>query len=88
MTPLAAQKRLLIAESELNRARLASDLASLSSGVANIVAGASQVETVFSSLVGLLGLWRSRPSSAGKPAVLGTVINVVTSLWQLFQRRS
>lgn len=88
MTPLAAQKRLLIAESELNRARLASDLASLSSGVANIVAGASHVETVFSSLVGLFGLWRSRPSPAGKPAAFGTVINVVTSLWQLFQRRS
>jgi hypothetical protein len=51
MTPLEAQKRLLIAESELNRANLAEGLAGLGSGVAAMVAGATRVETLCSSLV-------------------------------------
>ncbi len=88
MSPLETQKRLLIAESEVNRANLATGLAGLSRGVATIVAGASQVETLFSSLASVLGFSRAAAPPAAKPELLGNVITVCTSLWQMFRRRS
>jgi hypothetical protein len=88
MSPLEARKRLLIAESELNRARMAIELTNLGSGVATFVASASHIETLLSSLAGVLGFGRAEAPPAAKPAVLGTVIAVCTTLWQVFRRRN
>lgn len=88
MSPLEARKRLLIAESELNRARMAIELTNLGSGVATFVAGASHIETLLSSLAGVLGFGRAEAPPVAKSAVLGTVIAVCTTLWQVFRRRN
>lgn len=87
MSPLEARKRLLIAESEVNRSKMATGLAGLGSGVATIIAGASKVETLISSLAAVIGLWRPAHPPAGKP-IIGTVINMAATLWQMFRRRS
>jgi hypothetical protein len=86
MSPLEAQKRLLIAESELNRAQLARSLAGLG-GVATIVAGAAHVESLFSSLVAVLGLGRADPAPVDRSGLLGNAIAVGSSLWRMFRRR-
>ncbi len=88
MSPLEARKRLLIAESELNRTRMAAELAGLGSGVATIVAGATHIETLLSSLAGVFGFGRANASPGAKPALLSTVITVCTTLFQIFRRRN
>ena len=92
MSPLEAQKRLLIAESELNRANLADGLAGLGSGVAAMVDGATRVETLCSALVtvlsGVLEIGRTTAPGAGKPSLLSSVITggrLFASLWKTFR---
>lgn len=92
MSPLEAQKRLLIAESELNRTRLAKELASLGSGVVTITDGAARLGTMVSSLVtvvaGLVDRGSAAPAAPKKPSLVTTVIagvGLATSLWQAFR---
>ena len=87
MNALEARKRLLIAESELNRARLASSLASRGSGVADIATGATRVGTLLSSLAAVFGSGRSPPPAGGSLALFGSVLSLGTTLWQMFSRR-
>lgn len=93
MSPLEVQKQLLIAESELNRARLASELAGLGDGVATITVGAARFETMCTSLIdvthGLLDLGKS-PAGAGRSSLLSTVIaggSLLATVWQAFRAR-
>jgi hypothetical protein len=95
MSALEVQKRLLIVESELNRARLAADLAGLGDGVATITEGATRFEAMFASLVdvthGLLDLGKAVPSGAGRSSLLSTVIaggSLLATLWQTFRGQS
>lgn len=95
MSALEVQKRLLIAESELNRARLAADLAALGDGVTTITQGATRFEAMCASFVdvtrGLLDLGRSAPAAAGRSSLLSTVIaggSLLATLWQTFRGRS
>lgn len=92
MTPLQAQKQLLIAESELNRTQLATELARLGDGVGTIAAGATHVEMLFSSLAtvvaGLLDVGGTVTPGAGKPSLLSMVIkggSLAASLWKTFR---
>ena len=94
MNPLEVQKQMLVAESELNRARLASELAGLGDGVATITDGASRFEAMCASLVdvthGLLDLGKAAPSGAGKSSLFSAVIaggSLLATLWQTFRSR-
>lgn len=93
MSTLEVQKRLLIAESELNRARLAADLANLGGGLATITASVTHIEAMFTSFVevthGLLDLGKTAPGGAGR-SLLSTVISggsLIATLWQAFRSR-
>ena len=95
MSQLEAQKRLLIAESELNRARLATELAGLGSAVSAVADGATRVEQLFSTILtvvsGLVTRRSEAPAAAGKPSLITKVISagsLLASLWQVMRRRS
>jgi hypothetical protein len=92
MSPLQVQKQLLIAESELNRALLATELVRLGDGVTTIAAGVTRVEMLLSSLVtvvaGLLHFGRTVTPGADKPSLLSMVIkggSLIASLWKTFK---
>lgn len=96
MNSLSVRKRLLIAESELNRAQLALDVNALTTGVRALTARTSAIRSVASSAAGLVaGLAafqrdKRRVTAAVKQSRIQTVLQCAgfaSSLWLAFQAR-
>ncbi|MGA2556514.1 MAG: hypothetical protein ABSG04_09610 [Verrucomicrobiota bacterium] len=93
MNSLQSQKQLLLAESELNRAQLAGDMAALTADVRALAGRAKTIGLIASSatalLVGLAAFRRKKSASAGgKPSWLPTILEgagLVSSLWLAFR---
>ena len=96
MNPLAARKRLLIAESELNRAQLASDVEDLMTGFRALKERTRAARSVASSTAGLIaGLAAvqrdKRLKAALKPTRLQKALHYagfLSSLWLAYRERS
>mgnify|MGYP006389099345 FL=1 len=95
MKPLESRKRLLIAESELNRAQLAEELTALTAGVRALTDRAKSFGTIASSaavlVAGLATFRRGKPVGAErKPSWLQTIFKgagLVSTLWLAFRSR-
>ena len=93
MNPLQSRKQLLLAESELNRAQLAGDMAALTADVRALTGRAKTFGLIASSatalLVGLAAFRRKKSAPAGgKPSWLSTILEgagLVSSLWLAFR---
>jgi len=89
INPLESRKRLLIAESELNRAQLIGDIAALKEGVHALTGRAKSLGSIASSaavlVAGVSAFWRGKPAeAAAKPSWLQTILKgagVVSNLW-------
>ncbi len=95
MNHLAAQKSLLIAESELNRTLLAADLAALRAGTRDIADQTGQLVSVTATALGLIGdLLATRgqkppPVASGAPWLNNLIdgAGVLASVWAAFRQR-
>lgn len=95
MNPLESRKKMLIAESELNRAQLVGEMAALTSDVRALTDRARSFGSIASSaallVAGLTALWRGKPVTADpKPSWLQTILKVaglVSTFWLAFRSR-
>jgi hypothetical protein len=97
VTPLELRKQLLIAESELNRAQLAGDVAALTAEFRALRDRAKSFDSIASSaavlVAGLAAFRRGKPLDAGpQPSWLRTIsqgAGLISTLWLAFrsQRR-
>jgi hypothetical protein len=95
LSPRESRKRLLIAESELNRARMMEDAATLKSevhGLVDRVKSFDSIASIAATLVsGLAGFQREKTANGdGKSHWLRRVIKgagLVSSLWRAFRSR-
>jgi len=96
MTQLQAHKRLLLAESELNRTLLAADLAGLNAGVRTLTNRAKSISSIATTVAvlvtGLTAFQRSKPAngSAKHPwasNILKTA-GLLSNLWLAFGPRA
>ena len=92
MSSLALRKSLLIAESELNRVKLADDLLAVGGCVAALTDRAMSYSSIASSVVGLMaGLAAvTAPKPVAKRNWLQSVVSgasLLTSLWGAFRPR-
>jgi hypothetical protein len=97
INPLESRKQLLIAESELNRAQLAGDMAALTAGVRTLTDRAKSFDSIASSaavlVAGLAAFRRGKPMGAdAKPSWLRTILKgagLISTFWLAFrsQRR-
>lgn len=93
VTPLEVRKQLLIAESELNRAQLVGDLASLSLGVRMLTGRAGSFGWIVSSVqalaAGLTAFRREKQErSGGKPSRMKALLRfagIASTLWLAFR---
>ena len=93
LNPLESRKQLLIAESELNRAQMAGDMAALTAGVRTLTDRAKTFGSIASSaavlMAGLASFRRGKPADAGaKPSWLQTILKgagMVSTLWLAFR---
>ena len=93
MNPLQSRKQLLLAESELNRAQLAGDMAALTADVRALTGRAKTIGLLASSatalLVGLAAFRRKQSAPAGgKSSWLQTIVKgagLISSLWLAFR---
>ena len=89
VTPLESRKRLLIAESEINRSHLVGDVAALTAGVRSLTDRARSFRSIASSgavLVTALAAFQrgKNPDSDAKPSWLQTTLKgagVLSTLW-------
>ena len=89
---LESRKRLLIAESELNRAQLVWEVAALRAGVRTLSDRAKSFSSIASSaaalVAGLAAFRRGKPANGGaKPSWLQTVLKgagLISTLWLAF----
>ena len=97
LNPLESRKQLLIAESELNRAQMAGDMAALTAGVRTFTDRAKSFGSIASSaavlVAGLAAFRRGKPAGANaKPSWLRTILKgagLISTFWLAFrsQRR-
>ena len=93
MNPLASRKKLLIAESELNRAQLVQELQTISDEVRSLANQARAVGSLASAaaslIAGLASFRRKKPAPAAeKPSWLQTILKgaqLAGSLWSEFR---
>lgn len=96
MNPLESRKRLLIAESELNRAQLVGDMAVLKEEVRVLAGRAKSFGLIASSagalVAGLTAFRRSKPAEAAvKPSWIQTILKgagLVSNLWLALPSRN
>jgi hypothetical protein len=89
MNPLKSRKQLLLAESELNRALLAGDMATLRGDVRALTRRAKSFSSIASStaalLAGLAAFRRGKPAKPGaKPSWFQLLLNgagLVSTIW-------
>jgi len=95
VNPLDARKRLLIAESELNRAQLTQEWTALTAGIHSFRERAKSLGSIASSaavLVAGLAAFRSskRADDDAKPAWMTRIIKgagLISTLWMAFRPR-
>lgn len=95
LTPLGARKQLLIAESELNRARLVEEASALSAGFKAATTRVRSFGSIASSaavlMASLVALRPSRTSATGvRPSRLQALIKragILSTLWLTFRSR-
>jgi hypothetical protein len=93
MNSLELRKQLLLAESELNRAQLAGDMAALKSGVRTLANRAKSFESIASSaailVAGLAAFRRGKPANAGTkpswPQIILKSASLASTLWLAFR---
>jgi hypothetical protein len=93
VNPLASRKRLLIAESELNRAQLAQEWVALTAGVRTLTGRVRSFGTIASAaallMAGIAAFRRGRQTNAEvKPSWLQTVLKgaqAAGSIWLAFR---
>jgi uncharacterized membrane-anchored protein len=96
LNPLESRKQLLLAESELNRAQLVVDMATLSAEVCVLAERAKSFGSIASSaamlVAGLAAFRRGKPADPGaKPSWFKRILKgagVVSSLWLAFRSRA
>jgi hypothetical protein len=96
VNPLESRKRLLVAESELNRAQLAQEWVAMTAGVRTLTGRVKSFGSIASAaalfMAGLAAFRRGRSASAGvKSSWVQTALKgaqVAGSLWLAFRRRS
>ena len=96
LSPLESRRRLLVAESELNRAQLIEDWQMMGAGVQHLAARVKSVGSLASAAAlfgaGLLAFRRGRASTNGaKSSWLRTALKgakVAGSIWLAFRPRS
>jgi hypothetical protein len=95
MNPLASRKKLLIAESELNRAQMVEELQTMTDKIHSLASQARTVSSIASSaamlIAGLASCWRKKESApaAEKPSWLQTILKgaqLAGSLWSEFRQ--
>lgn len=95
VNPLASRKQLLIAESELNRAQLAGDMAELKSGVCTLTNRAKSFGSIASSaavlVAGLAAFRRGKQADAdAKPSWTKAILKgagMISTFWLAFRSR-
>ena len=94
INPIAARKRILIAESELNRAHLVQDWQMMTDEVHALADGARTIRSVASAaaslVAGLAVLRRKKSAPAEKPAWWQTLLRggqTISALWSEFRPR-
>jgi hypothetical protein len=95
MNPLELRKGLLIAESELNRAQLAGDMAALTAEVRTLTDRAKSFGSIASSaavlVAALAAFKRGKPVDAdAKPSWLKTILKgagLISTLWLAFRSK-
>ena len=95
VNPLASRRQLLVAESELNRAQLAGDMAALTAGVRTLTDRAKSSGSIASSaavlVAGLAACRHDRAVDAkAKPSWLQTILKgagLISTLWLAFRSR-
>ena len=93
INPLQSRKQLLLAESELNRAQLAGDVAALAANVRALTERAKTLGSIVSSaallLAGLAAFRRGKPANAGaKPSWVRTILKgagLASTFWAAFR---
>jgi hypothetical protein len=93
MNPLESRKQLLLAESELNRAQLAGDMAALTAGVRKFTDRAKSFDSIASSaavlVADLAAFQRGKPANgAAKSSWLQTILKgagLISNLWLAFR---
>jgi len=92
LSPLELRKQLLLAESELNRAQLAKDMAAMKAGVHTLIDRAKSFDMIASSaavlVTGLAAFQRGKPAAAAKPSWLQTILKgagLISTLWLAFR---
>jgi hypothetical protein len=96
VNPLESRKRLLIAESELNRAQLAQEWVAMTAGVHTLTNRVKSFGSIASAgallVAGLAAFRRGKPGSADKkPSWFQVALKgaqAAGSLWLAFRRRS
>jgi hypothetical protein len=96
MSPLESRKQLLLAESELNRAQLAGDMAMLRAGMRTLTNRARSFEVIASSaavlVTGLAAFRRVRPANAGAKSSWWQIIlkgaGLMSTVWLAFRSQS
>jgi hypothetical protein len=93
LNPLESRKQLLIAESELNRAQMAGDMAALTAGVRTFTDRAKSFGSIASSaavlVAGLAAFRRNKPAGAdAKPSWRRTILKgagLISTFWLAFR---
>jgi uncharacterized membrane-anchored protein len=96
INPLESRKRLLIAESELNRAQLVGDITALTEGVHTFTGRAKSLGSIAAAaaalVAGLAAFRRNKSAEApAKPSWFQTVVKgtkLVSSLWMALPARN
>jgi hypothetical protein len=96
MNPLESRKRLLVAESELNRLQLSEEWHAMTDGIrglADRVKSVSSLASVVALFVAGVAAFRRGKSveADAKPSWLQTIVNgagLISSLWQAIRARS
>ena len=96
MNRLASRKRLLVAESELNRAQLAQEWSAMATGIHSMTDRAKSFSSILSAVAalvaGLAAFRRGQRAPGGaKPSWLQTTLKVaglVSTFWLAYRARS
>jgi hypothetical protein len=94
VSPLESRKRLLIAESEINRARLLQEGQMLADGLSSLAARARSFSTIAASILslgaGLAAFTRCRRAAATRSSLIQKIASgarLATTIWLLFRSR-
>ena len=95
VNPLAARKQLLIAESEINRARLLQEWQTLAGEVSSVTARAKSFNGMAASILSLVAAVGAFTSSRPAPAAaqsswlqkISNGVRLATNLWLMFRSR-